>query len=160
CAFWAVQGISGKAQPAMAALASKDPTMRINAIQRIAGSPMSNDARSALMTCLADSDCRVRHEAVAVLARVDPRVSLIPLMQALSDPDRSISELARESLAALDISATTDEAWRGAFASSLQSVRVCTAEHIEIGATPEKVVGRLRMALDDPIAEVRAAAAG
>jgi HEAT repeat protein len=156
--FWGLRaGSQGKTDTE--ALSSKDPAMRIDAIHRIAQLPTSSEALSAVMTTLSDSDSRVRHEAVSALARIDPRRSMIPLMQTLSDPDEAIRQLARESLAGLDISATTDAAWRQAFASNLQSVRVRAAEHIDIGATPEGLIGRLRAALGDPSAEVRSAAA-
>jgi HEAT repeat protein len=158
-ASWSFRAHSPKGEPDIEALASKDPEVRVNAIQRIADAPLGMEALSAITTSLSDSDSRVRRGALTAIARIDPRISLIPLLQALSDPDESIRQLASESLATMDASPTTDVAWRQAFASTMQSVRVRAVEHIGIGATPENLVKRLGMALDDRTAEVRSAAA-
>src|SRR5262249_22208818 len=145
-ASWSFRAHSPKGEPDIEALASNDPEVRVNAIQRIADAPLGKEALSAITTSLSDSDSRVRRGALTAIARIDPRISLIPLLQALSDPDESIRQLASESLATLDASPTTDVAWRQAFASTTQSVRVRAVEHIEIGATPENLVKRLVMA--------------
>jgi HEAT repeat protein len=158
-AAWTFRPLSHNSEPDIEALASKDPMLRANAIQRLAQAPMSNEALSALTICLSDSDSRVRRCALTVIARFDGRISLVPLLQALSDPDESVRQFGTESLAGLEMSPTTEAAWRRAYASSLQSVRLRAVEHIEIGASPENLVDRVRVALDDPAADVRSATA-
>jgi HEAT repeat protein len=158
-ASWGYRTTSSKDEPDIKAVANKDPVVRIKAIQRIAQGPMSDETLPAIRTCLSDPDTRVRQWAVTAIARVDPRTSLIPLLQALADSDEAIRELASESLATLNASPEAETAWRQAFGDSMQSVRLHAVEHIDVGATPETLRERLRMALDDASAEIRAAVA-
>jgi HEAT repeat protein len=157
-ASWVFHGVSPKSGFEIQALASTDSAIRVDAIHRIVQGPMNHEALSAITTCLSDSDSRVRHEAITAIARLDPGISLVPLLGALADPDESIRQLASESLAALEASPAAEAAWREAFASNMQSVRVRAVEHIDSGATPQMLLERLRMALDDQSAEVRSAA--
>jgi HEAT repeat protein len=158
-ASWSFFARAHRAEPTFDALVDKDPAVRVQAIERIAQAPMSNEALSAITTCLSDADSPVRSAAVTAIARLDPRISLVPLLQALADADESIRQLASESLATLDASPAAEKAWRQAFDSTMQAVRVRAVEHIETGATPEMLQERLRIALEDRTAEVRAAAA-